>query len=62
MLLSIVKKTLSTILGTATGSVGVMSYDIEGTNHKAVIFWMVPFDFNIFDVKLNIKVSHHAKY
>ena len=43
--------------GSARGSVGVLSYDIDGTNHKVVISWDVPFDRNLFDVKFNMKVS-----
>lgn len=41
---------------TATGTGGVVTYDIEGTEHKVAIMWMVPFDFNLYDVWFNVKV------
>jgi len=41
---------------TLTGSVGVVTYDIVGTDHKVAILWSVPFDWNLYDVWFNVKV------
>ena len=43
--------------GTATGTVGVVTYDIDDTDYKVAVMWSTPFDFNIYDVYFNVKVS-----
>lgn len=42
--------------GVATGTSGIVSYDIDGTNHRLVIMWHVPFDQFIYDLWFNMKV------
>ena len=43
--------------GTATGTVGLVTYDINGTDYKVAVMWSTPFDFNLYDVYFNVKVS-----
>ena len=43
--------------GEATGSVAVVTYDIDDTDYKLVVMWSVPFDFNLYEVLFNIKVG-----
>ena len=43
--------------GEVTGSVGVLSYDIDETDFKLAVAFSVPFDFNIYDVWFNMKVD-----
>ena len=35
--------------GTTTGSVGVLSYHIEGTDCRLAILWSVPYDYNLYE-------------
>ena len=43
--------------GEATGSVAVVTYDIDDTDYKLAVMWSVPFDFNLYEVLFNIKVG-----
>jgi len=40
----------------ATGTVGIVSYDIKGTDKKVAILWSVPFDWNLYDCWFNMKI------
>merc|ERR1712227_40864 len=40
----------------ATGTVGIVTYDIAGTDHKVAILWSVPFDWNLYDCWFNVKI------
>jgi len=39
-----------------TGSVGVLSYDIEGTDHKVAMLWSMPYNWLLYDAWFNVKV------
>jgi len=38
------------------GTVGVLTYDIEGTDFKVAVMWEVPYDRNLYDNMFNVKV------
>merc|ERR1712193_45214 len=43
------------------GTIGIMSYDITGTDYKLVVLWRVPWNTLLYDVLYNVKIypSHH---